>query len=613
MMTGKIPAETIEQIRDQSDIVRVVGEYVQLKQSGDNHFGLCPFHGEKTPSFSVNSSKQFFHCFGCGAGGDVFNFLMRIEGLGFAEAVHRLARRAGIEIEEEQLSPRRQQQRRERERLQHIVGIAQDFYHRILLQEPEGAEARAYLRRRGYAGEMVRRFKLGFAPDGWERLRVHLREAQVDEESAVALGLLRRREDGRVYDMFRRRLLFPVHDLYGHVVAFGGRVLDESLPKYINSPESQLYHKGGTLYGLYAARNAMRRQRRVIVVEGYFDHLALVQAGFENVVATCGTSLSAEHAGLLKRYVDTVVLLFDQDKAGQAACFRALPLLLEAGLQVHNLSLDHGEDPDSFLSRYGRDVFETRLKQARSALGYFMQQKLNAAADQAEDRARAIAQILAVVRRIPDEIERNLHIQELAGRTALDAAVLQRQVEQLEQEQSDREEHRGASPAEPVPRQRLPGHGREVRRPPAPAGEDGDLKAQKMLLALMAGRHKVAAEVMEVGLESLFSHAGCRRSAELINSAYAREREPGHWLLSQSEDSEVQEILTAALVEGDQFDDEVIERVFSDCRAAVHRSQLKQRRSQLHAQMSEAERKGDTRTQNECLRELTTINRQIKR
>ncbi|MFN2257664.1 MAG: DNA primase [Desulfuromonadaceae bacterium] len=607
-MVGRIPAETIEQIREHSDIVTVVGEYVNLKQSGDNHFGLCPFHGEKTPSFSVNSSKQFFYCFGCGAGGNVFNFLMRIEGLGFADAVHKLSRRVGIEIEEEQLSPRRQQQREERERLQHIVQIAVEFYHHILLQEPEGAEARAYLRRRGYGGEMVRRFQLGFAPSGWGKLCTHFRQAHVDEDKAVALGLLRRSDDGRTYDMFRRRLLFPVQDPYGHVVAFGGRVLDNSLPKYINSPESDLYHKGKTLYGLYDAKNAMRRQRRVIVVEGYFDHLALVQAGVENVVATCGTSLTPQHAALLKRYVETVVLLFDEDKAGQSACFRALPVLLEAGLQIQYISLEEGEDPDSFLARHGREAFDARLERARSALGYYMQENLNASGDQAEEQARGIAEILEVVVRIPDEIELNLHVQELAKRTGVDIKILQRQLEQIKGAQ------KSPAPLSPAPESQGTNPRREVRRPVARgAGEDTELKAQKMLLALMAERRQVSIDVMTRGAESLFSHPRCRECAELINRAYTQERKPGHWLLDQCEDSEVQEILTAALVDRCQFADEVIEKVFSDCRGAVNRSQLKQRRTQLHAQMCEAERNGDIEMQNECMRELMTINRQIRR
>ncbi len=607
-MAGKIAPETIEQIREQSDIVSVVGDYVKLKQAGDNHFGLCPFHGEKTPSFSVNSSRQFFYCFGCGAGGNVFNFLMRIEGLGFAESVHRLAVRAGIEIQTEQLSPQRQQQQQERELMRQIMAEAVEFYHNILLREDEGAEARAYLRRRGYSGEIVRRFQLGYAPAGWDTLCSHLKRKQIDLDQAIALGLVRRSDDGREYDMFRRRLLFSVQDASGHAVAFGGRVLDNSLPKYINSPETPLYHKSRILYGLFNAKNSMRRQRRVIVVEGYFDQLALVQAGVDNVVATCGTALTVEHATLLKRYVDTLVLLFDQDKAGQAACFRALPLLLQAGLQVQNLSLEQGEDPDSFLARHGKEVFEARLEQTGSALEHFMHQTLAARSGSAEEQARAIAEIIDVVAYVPSEIEVSLHLQELSRRSGVDTGVLQRQLDKL------RSERFRVSQAAPIVQVQKSSPRREVRRPViSGAVEDNELKAQKMLLSLMSESHQVAAEVRDVGIQSLFSHHGCRECAELISKAYTQGQEPGLWLLDQCEESEVHEILTAALVDRDQFAAEIVEKVFNDCRTAVNHSQLKQRRTQLHAQMCEADRNGDTQMQNECLREMMEINRKIKR
>lgn len=604
-MAGMIAPETIEQVREHSDIVRVIGDYVKLKKSGDNYFGLCPFHGEKTPSFSVNAGRQFFYCFGCGAGGNVFNFLMRIEGLGFAEAVHKLAGQAGIEIKEEQRSPEQQRRLEERERLQGVMAQAAQFYHEILLQQPEGAEARAYLRRRGYSGDMVRRFQLGFAPAGWDTLMRYFDQDGVDPECARSLGLVRCRDDGREYDMFRRRLLFPVQDAYGNIVAFGGRVLDSSLPKYINSPESSLYHKGRTLYGLYAGRNAMRRQQRAIVVEGYFDHLALAQAGFDNVVATCGTSLTAEHAALLKRYVDTVVVLFDQDDAGQAACFRALPLLLQAGLKVQTLSLAQGEDPDSYLARHGKEAFAAQLEQACSALGFFMRRTLERQGDSAEARSTAIEEILAVIGQVSGEIEISLHLQELSTLTGVPVEVLQRQLGQVEPPQCVKAPERNLAP------DRAPLRHREQRR--AETYEDGEIKAQKMLLTLMIQRRQMAREVAEVGIQNLFSKPQCRAGAELICLAHEQGREPGSWLLDQCEDGETQEIFTAALVEEDRFADEVIEKVFSDCRTAVNRSQLKQRRAQLHAQMCEAERSGDIQMQNECLRELTEINRRIKR
>ena len=261
-MTGRIPEEIIQEIRERTDIVEVVSGYLPLKRSGANHQGLCPFHGEKTPSFNVNSTRQIFHCFGCGVGGNVFAFLMQIEGLSFPEAVRRLGERAGVEVPEEAPSPTEQRRREEQERLVRINEVACDFYHRVLLEAPEGATARSYLRQRGYDGEVARRFRLGFAPDSWDALAKHLAQKGFDPELfRERLGLTRPGREGRGdIDLFRRRLLFPIFDLRGQVVAFGGRVLDDALPKYINSPESPIYHKGRTLFGLYQAREAMRRE-----------------------------------------------------------------------------------------------------------------------------------------------------------------------------------------------------------------------------------------------------------------------------------------------------------------------------------------------------------------
>ncbi|OQY17801.1 MAG: DNA primase [Desulfobacteraceae bacterium 4572_35.1] len=396
-MTGRIPEDLIMQVRERVDIVELISSYVQLKHSGANHMGLCPFHNEKTPSFSVNSARQIFHCFGCGVGGNVFSFLMRIEGLAFPQAVKRLAEQVGIEIPKDEPSAYELQRRKEREQLNHIYTVATEYYHQLLLNDQRAAQARGYIRRRGFNSEAVRRFHLGYAPDGWDNLCKHLRSEGIDPEQAKVLGLIRSGNDGRPdYDTFRQRLLFPIDDMFGNVVAFGGRVLDDSLPKYINSADSPLYHKSRVLYGLYQGKNEMRRQRKVVVVEGYFDHLALVQAGIENVVATCGTALTTEHATVLKRYVDQVVLLFDQDKAGQKACFKAMPLLLQGGLQVLTLNLPAGDDPDSCVKREGAQQFKQRLEQAQSAVDYYRESMLHDCADNAEEQARTIAEILVM-------------------------------------------------------------------------------------------------------------------------------------------------------------------------------------------------------------------------
>ena len=316
-MSRQIPEEIIQEIRDRTDIVEVVSSYLPLKRSGANNQGLCPFHSEKSPSFNVNSTRQIFHCFGCGVGGNVFNFLMRMEGLAFPEAVRRLGEKAGVEVPDEQMTPAEEQRRQERDKLARINEVAAEFYHQLLLDGEDAAPARRYLRQRGFDAEAVRFFRLGYAPEQWDGLSSHLK-GKGFEPKAVRdlLGLTRSGKKGREdYDLFRKRLMIPIIDIHDHVVAFGGRVLDDSLPKYINSPESPIYHKSRTLYGLHGAREAMRRENAGVIVEGYFDQMALHRAGFENSVATCGTALTPEHVKLLKRYTDRLLLLFDQDKS----------------------------------------------------------------------------------------------------------------------------------------------------------------------------------------------------------------------------------------------------------------------------------------------------------
>nr|WP_320048941.1 DNA primase [uncultured Desulfuromonas sp.] len=598
---GRIPEELISQVRERVDIVDVISSYVQLKHSGDNHLGLCPFHNEKTPSFNVNSSRQIFHCFGCGVGGNVFSFLMRMEGLAFPQAVKRLADQVGVDIPDDEPSPEEVRRRLEREDLADVYEEATRFYHELLLADPRGAQARGYIRRRGFDSDAVRRFRLGFAPDSWDALCEHLAAAGKNLDQARQLGLIRNSDKtGRDFDMFRQRLLFPIEDLSGKVVAFGGRVLDDSLPKYINSPESVLYHKSRLLYGLYQAKQAMRRERAVIVVEGYFDHLALVQAGIEHVVATCGTALTEDHAKILKRYVERVILLFDEDAAGRKACFRAMPSLLQQGLEVMTLSLPTGDDPDSCVRREGSEAFLQRLQTAHSAVETHMEATLAEADERAEAQARAIDTVLQMIRRVPGEIQRNLHLGQLAQRTGVTVDLLQRQLERTTVEE--------AAPVRPQPAVRP-----AVQRPVVQEEAAGDLKAQKWLLTLMLADCGVSAKVEEQGFETFFDNDVCQRLAQQIYQAHAAQREPGEWMLDQCEEARDQDLLTQLLVREQELVSEDIEKIFDDCRQAVVRSQLKQRRAELHTQMRDAEQRGDSERQTVCLQELTRINRDLKR
>ncbi len=589
-MGERIPEEIIAQVRERVNIVDLVRGHVELKRSGANYVGLCPFHHEKTPSFSVNEAKQFFHCFGCGVGGNVFSFVMQMEGLSFPQAVKQLAQRCGVEIPEREASAEQLRRQREREQLRAIYTLAAQFYHNLLLGDECAGVARSYLRRRGFSGDMARRFRLGFAPDSWDALCNRLRAADIELEQARKLGLVcLARDERRYYDMFRQRLLFPIEDDGGNVVAFGGRVLDDSLPKYINSPESPLYQKSRVLYGLHQAKTAMRQRRSVVVVEGYFDHLALVQAGVENVVATCGTALTGEHARILTRYVETVVLLFDQDNAGQKACFRAMPALLAAGLQVNTLALPPGDDPDSCVQREGAQAFSARLDNAVAAVDYHMQTVLAAAGENVAARARAIEAVLEMIRAVKNEIERDLYLDNLAQASGLTREALQRQLK------------REPTTAPPL-----------QRRPQAPAAVAAASRAEIMLLGLMFASATACEQAAEDGWESFFVVDDCRFIAGLIAAAWQRQQQPGHWLLDQCDTAERQSLLTKVMLAGSQLDSENMEQIFADCRLAVERGRLKQRLAQLHTQMREAEQQGDSDRYTVCLQEITTLNRQLK-
>ncbi|AMV73562.1 DNA primase [Desulfuromonas carbonis] len=602
-MTGRIPEEKIQEIRERTDIVEVVSGYLPLKRSGANHQGLCPFHGEKTPSFNVNSTRQIFHCFGCGVGGNVFAFLMQIEGLSFPEAVRRLGERVGVEIPEEAPSPAELRRREEEERLIRINEVACEFYHHILLEAPEGAAARSYLRQRGYDGETARRFRLGYAPESWDALARHLATKGFDAELVRdRLGLLRAGREGRSdIDLFRRRLLFPIFDLRGQVVAFGGRVLDDALPKYINSPESPIYHKGRTLFGLYQAREAMRREGAGIVVEGYFDQLALVRAGFENVVASCGTALTEDHARLLKRYCDKLLLLFDQDSAGQKATFRAMDVLLATGLSTEVVPLAAGEDPDSFLARHGVEKFRDRLAAARPVLEVFIDHTLAGEASDIAGQARAVELILGKLRLLPSEIERSLYLQNLARRTGLDAGLLARKL--------GAEPPRRAQPVSPRPVAAPVGTAPPRRR--QLAADPGE-KSQDWLLNLMIAEPTIRSQVASEGVESFFADDDRRAIAERILALGSETDAIEASRLGDSLTAAQNALLSGILVKDEKAFDEDPEAIFAGCRKATGRERLKQRSRAVMAEIQEAQLQGDLQRQNELNRELIAINKQLK-
>jgi DNA primase len=436
-----ISEATVAQVRERTDLAALVGEYVGLKRSGASLKGLCPFHSEKSPSFYVHPERGFFHCFGCQASGDAFAFLMRLEGLSFPEALRRLADRAGVTLEEES-GPEDRAARRARARREQLYGLveaAAGFYVRMLAEHPHAHRATEELERRAMSPETVARYRLGYAPSEWDGLARFLAERGYAARDAEEVGLLVRRRSGSGhYDRFRHRLMFPVSDLRGRIVAFSGRALEppagqepppEKPAKYINSPETPIYTKGDIVFGLHEARVAARRADSVILCEGNFDVLALAQAGLENVGAPLGTALTAEQAKALRRYGSRVTLLFDADAAGRKATRAAFPLLAEAGLGAQVVTLPPGEDPDSFLRSKGVEAMQRLVDNAPPIVEAIIESAATEAGRDPRGKATAIEALGPVLAKVDNPVERQLYLERVASAFGLrDLEAVRRQL-----------------------------------------------------------------------------------------------------------------------------------------------------------------------------------------
>jgi DNA primase len=412
--------DKLEEVRARADIVEVIGAHVRLKRAGRNFVGLCPFHNEKTPSFSVNPERGFFHCFGCGAGGTVFNFVMRTEGLSFPEAIESLARRYGVTLPERDSAAG--PGAGERAAALRANQIAAEFFAHVLWKTPDGAAARDYLSARGVAAETARTFMLGFAPERPANLARALEKRGL-LSAAMRLGLVK--QDGAgPRDMFRARLMFPIRDSQGRVLAFGGRVLDQRLPKYINSPESPLYSKSRNVYGLYEARAAIASADRAIVVEGYLDAIAVWQAGFKETVASLGTALTVDQLRLVGRHTRNVFACFDGDAAGRKASLRALEVFLAAGLLGRGIFIPSGFDPDTFIKERGAQAFAELIVSADLLADYFLAEQTALARGSLEARARAAAAVAEVLKAVQNAFEFDLLARKAADALGVGEQVL---------------------------------------------------------------------------------------------------------------------------------------------------------------------------------------------
>lgn len=428
----RISESKIDEIRSSADIVDIISGYVQLKKRGKNYIGVCPFHTEKTPSFTVSSEKQIFHCFGCHAGGNVFKFLMDYKSISFVESVQEVAEQIGITLEyEKEYKPEEQS---EQELLYEINNFAARYFSNNLLKSEDGGTARNYFKNRNIKPEIQKTFGLGYAFPEWEHFLNYAKENKIDLDKAKQLGLIDTRDNGTYYDKYRGRVIFPIFSTNGRVIAFGGRILtkQENTAKYLNSPESIIYHKRKSLYGLYHSKEEIRKLDKAILVEGYMDLIALYQHGIKNVVASSGTALTEEQVKLLSRFTKNIIVLFDADAAGQKASMRSIETLLKEDFDVKLVALPEGEDPDSYVNKFGKTEFEERIKQAKNFLEY--QTSQFEAMGWLEDPAKQADAIRVLVRSaalVNDELKRSLLLKSISRKFNLREKLLETEMNKV--------------------------------------------------------------------------------------------------------------------------------------------------------------------------------------
>ncbi|MCZ0755572.1 DNA primase [Anoxybacillus sp. J5B_2022] len=513
-MGYRIPEETIEEIRRAVDIVDVISDYVQLKKQGRNYFGLCPFHGEKTPSFSVSPEKQIFHCFGCGAGGNVFSFLMDMEGLSFVEAAERLAARANVDLSHLAIhdQPKRQSETSDAKKMIEAHELLKKFYHHLLINTKEGQEALRYLQARGISLSAIEQFEIGYSPPSWDVAVKFLKGRGFSLELMEKAGLVIRKEDGNYFDRFRNRVMFPIHNHHGETVAFSGRAIGEGQPKYLNSPETLIFHKGEILYHFHQARLPIRKQQQAVLFEGFADVISAVQAGVANAVATMGTALTDEQARILRRNVETVVICYDGDAAGTEAAVRAAELLAQAGCHVKVATIPDGLDPDEYIRRYGPERFQGNvIESSRSFMAFKMAYLRRGKNLQNEnDQIRYIEEVLREISRLSNPIEWDYYLRQLANEFSLSLSALQQQLERYKKTKEPVHADSGRTAVrQPLQKKLLPAFH----------------NAERMLLAHMLRSREVAFNVQQA-VQGEFNIEEHRAVAAYVYAFYEEGNEP---------------------------------------------------------------------------------------
>jgi len=562
----------LEELKARFDIVDVISEYVELKKAGQNYKGLCPFHSEKTPSFMVSQEKQIFHCFGCGAGGDLVGFVMQYENLSFPETLKHLAKKAGIVIREYRSAGGGSD--RLRETLLAIHQTAVGFYCGNL----EGSRtSSSYLLERGLTEKTIRAFSLGYALKDWHRLSNYLQEKGFSRPAILQSGLVSSGEKGG-YDTFRDRIMFPISDVQGGVIAFGGRVMDDSQPKYLNSPDTSLFRKGETLYGLNMAREGIRKKGHVIIVEGYFDVIICHQYGFSNTVAPLGTALTTGHLRRLGRFTKKALLVFDSDEAGKSAAKRSLPILFEQGFSAKILLLPPNDDPDSFLRRKGAAKFSELMGRAKSPIDFIV-------SGSSDDRTVAVREALATVSSSADMIMKEELIRELSEKTGVRETVLREEMKRMGKKHGERLKNQR------FPQQRIPCYDEEL-----------------LILSAVISFPEKLAYILQSLKTDQFKNMTVRSIFEKLGKGW--EINTLDTIVSSFGNEERD--LVARVTFDPGFDRETVDRNIEDCLRIICERESCERQREIHERIKQAEKRGDQESLYVLLRERQRLMKEAR-
>ncbi|MDQ7816709.1 MAG: DNA primase [Melioribacteraceae bacterium] len=532
----RIPEQKIDEIRNSADIVDIISGYVQLKKRGKNFIGLCPFHQEKTPSFTVSEDKQIYHCFGCGNGGNVFKFLMEFKNISFVEAVEEIADHLGIKIQyDKEVFDEKQN---ELEELYEVNLLAARFFSDSLLKSSEGEEAREYLKNRGIKLQTQRTFGIGYAPYGWDNFLFHAKENKVDLSKAKTLGLIDINEKGEYYDKFRHRVIFPIFSPNGRVIAFGGRILEkrDDIAKYLNSPESSVYSKRRSLYGLFHSKDDIRKLDRAILVEGYMDLVSLFQAGIKNVVASSGTSLTEEQVQLLSRFTKNIIILFDADPAGQRASIRSIEILLKQNFEVKVITLPQGEDPDSFISKYGKEKFEGLVQSAKNFLEYQTAQfEEQGMFDDPAKATEAIRELVKSLSLVDDELKRNLLMKTISKKFNLREKLIESELNSILDQQKQRTTTVDRISQKSI---KISGSLNTVS-----VSKTENLYEKELIRLLYVGSEEIMGHILDrVGTE-LFSDSRFKKLAEIAHDGFSEHKFSPADLIDKIDDEELRSFI----------------------------------------------------------------------